>query len=145
MEYKWERRFLALADQISSWSRDESTKVGCVIVGGNREVIATGYNGLPRGVDDSRIERSNRPLKYLWTEHAERNAIYNAALRGVKVEGSIMYCRYAPCMDCARACVQSGIGAFYYSQELESKRYSADKLCVPILFSEAGVKFERII
>ena len=106
---KWDLRFLELVKHMSTWSKDESTKVGCAIVGSNKEILSCGYNGFARGVDDTIPSRSLRPEKYLWTEHAERNAIFNAARIGVCLQGSILYSTLCPCMDCARAVVQCGI------------------------------------
>jgi dCMP deaminase len=105
----WDKRFLDLARHVGGWSKDKSRKVGCVIVGGSREIRAIGYNGFPRGTDDDAAERHDRPMKYLWTEHAERNAIYQAARCGIAVHGCTMYLPWFPCMDCARAIVQVGI------------------------------------
>jgi dCMP deaminase len=105
---KWDARFLILAQHVAEWSVDPSTKVGCVIVGQSNEVIAVGYNGLPRSVEDT-PERLERPHKYMWIEHAERNAIYAAARIGVPLQGSRLYLSWFPCIDCARAIVQVGI------------------------------------
>jgi dCMP deaminase len=106
---EWDLRFFELAKFVGQWSKDRSRKVGCVIVGRGREIRAIGYNGFPRGTDDGVIERHDRPTKYLWTEHAERNAIFQAARVGFALEGCTMYLPWFPCMDCARAIVQSGI------------------------------------
>ena len=105
----WDKKFMGLAQYISDWSKDRSTKVGCVIVGPQKDVRALGYNGFPRGIDDDMGERHERPAKYLWTEHAERNAIYNAASTGVPLSNCTVYVPWFPCMDCARAIIQSGI------------------------------------
>jgi dCMP deaminase len=107
----WDARFMSLALHVASWSKDQSTKVGCVVVGPTREVLAVGYNGFPRGLDDDRDERHERPAKYLWTEHAERNAIFSAARVGVSLSGTTMFLPWFPCPDCARAIVQAGIAA----------------------------------
>src|SRR4051812_41117715 len=107
-ETKWDGRFLALARHLADWSKDPSTRVGCVIAGPTNDVRAVGYNGLPRNVDDS-PSRLERPDKYIWMEHAERNAIYTAARNGVALEGCRMYLSWFPCVDCARAAVQVGI------------------------------------
>ncbi|WP_422071763.1 deoxycytidylate deaminase [Tranquillimonas rosea] len=107
----WARRFLALADEMASWSEDRDFHVGAVIVGAGHEVRASGYNGLPRGVfdaDDARFNRANGE-KFFWIEHAERNAIYNAARAGTALEGCTIYVNRFPCADCARAIIQSGI------------------------------------
>jgi dCMP deaminase len=109
MSIDWDSRFLELARYVGQWSKDRSRKVGCVIVGPHREVRALGYNGFPRGIDDAASDRHKRPDKYLWTEHAERNAIFQAARIGTPLEGCTMYLPWFPCMACARAVVQVGI------------------------------------
>jgi dCMP deaminase len=106
---EWDSRFLRLAREIATWSKDQSTKVGAVIVGPDRTPGPYGYNGFPRTIDDERATRHERPVKYRWTEHAERNAIYNAARIGVAVKGCTMYVTHLPCADCARAIIQVGI------------------------------------
>lgn len=111
----WDEKFMGLAFTVASWSKDPSTKVGAVIVGPKNEVRSLGYNGIPRNVRDDIEERSIRPAKYMWFEHAERNAIYNAARVGTPIEGSTLYCLTTPaffgppCADCTRAIIQSGI------------------------------------
>lgn len=105
----WDARWLALAGEIAKWSKDRSTKVGCIVVGGGRRLLTAGYNGFPRGIDDDIDIRHERPVKYLLTEHAERNAIYNAARNGTDLYDSVMYSTLYPCADCARGIIQSGI------------------------------------
>jgi len=105
----WDERFMNLALHVSSWSKDQSTKVGCVLASPGRDILAVGYNGFPRGLNDDLSDRHQRPAKYLWTEHAERNAIFSAARVGVSLLGSTMYLPWFPCPDCARAIVQAGI------------------------------------
>lgn len=112
--FKWDKRFLKLALEISTWSKDTSTQVGCVITSPDGEIVSTGYNGLCRGINDSTESRHQRPQKYMWFEHAERNAIFNAAKRGIKLDGCSLYVTSTPkkfpcCCDCARAIIQSGI------------------------------------
>ena len=75
---KWHNRFMDVAKLVATWSKDTSTKVGAVVVGPDKEIRSTGYNGLVRGVDDNIPERMERPTKYDFFEHAERNAVYNA-------------------------------------------------------------------
>lgn len=107
----WRDRFLGLCDEVASWSEDRDFKVGAVVVGPGHEIRATGYNGLPRGVssaDDSRFDRASGD-KFFWIEHAERNAIYNAARAGTALAGCTIYVNRFPCSDCARAIIQSGI------------------------------------
>lgn len=95
---KWNYRFLELAELVSSWSKDPSTQTGAVVVGPDKEIRATGYNGLVRGVADDIPERMKRPTKYDFFEHAERNAIYNACLTGTQLKGCTIFAllRLAP-------------------------------------------------
>lgn len=141
MSKKWDIRFLELAEYIAqSWSKDKSTKVGCVIVGPDREVRSMGYNGFPRGVDDTVDERYERPAKYKWTEHAERNAVYNAARMGVSLKGCNAYIPWYPCSDCARAVIQSGIEAIIaYTPDFDDPRWGPDFRVSNQMLDEAGV------
>lgn len=108
---KWRRRFLGLCDHLSGWSEDRDFQVGAVVVGPGQEIRATGYNGLPRGVSAADHRRLDRPSgeKFHWVEHAERNALYNAARAGTAVAGCTIYVNRFPCAECARAIIQSGI------------------------------------
>jgi dCMP deaminase len=105
----WAARWFDVANGFASWSKDRAMKVGCVIVGQANQILTGGYNGFPRGVDDNVDSRHERPDKYLWTEHAERNAIYNAARHGVALDGATIYTPYFPCANCSRAIIQVGI------------------------------------
>jgi dCMP deaminase len=136
----WDSRFMHLAEEIGSWSKDTSRKVGCVIVGPNNEIRSTGFNGFPRSVEDSVEDRHLRPAKYKWTEHAERNAIYNAARVGIPLDGCRMYLPWFPCMDCARAIVQAGIVELICEEpNLSDTQWGADFAEVPQLLKEGGV------
>jgi len=107
--------WIDLAERISQESKDRSTKVGCVIVSPDNTILSTGWNGFPRGVDDDDDAKHERPAKYDWTEHAERNAIYNAAREGIRLRGATAYLNYTPyaiCTHCVRALSQSGIVRF---------------------------------
>jgi len=108
---RWDARFLGLCDHVADWSEDRDFQVGAVIVGADLAIRSTGYNGLPRGVDDADDARFDRPSgeKFHWIEHAERNAIYNAARMGTPLAGCAFYVNRFPCADCARAIIQSGI------------------------------------
>jgi dCMP deaminase len=107
---KWDKRWMQVAELVATWSEDQSTKVGCVIVDPVRQnLIQLGWNGLPRGILNTE-ERNERPEKYKWFEHAERNAIYNAASSGVSgLTGNTLYVTLFPCCDCMRGIIQAGI------------------------------------
>ena len=107
---RWVEYFQNLAHQVKLKSKDEKTQIGAVIVGKDKEIVSTGYNSFPRGIDDTIKERQERPEKYFWFEHAERNAIYNAARIGVSTKGCTMYLSCGiPCSDCARGIINAGI------------------------------------
>jgi dCMP deaminase len=100
---------MAICRSVSGRSPDTSTKLGAVIIGPDKEIRSTGYNGFVRGVNDNVPERFERPGKYRWFEHSERNAIYNAARVGTPLKGCTLYNFWSPCSDCSRAIIQSGI------------------------------------
>jgi len=134
-------RLFELARYVGEWSKDRSRKVGAVIVDTKGGVRAIGYNGFPRGANDAIESRHSRPTKYLWTEHAERNAIYEAARVGVSTEGCTMYVPWFPCMDCARAIVQSGIARLVaLPPDLSDSRWGGHFEAAMELLSEAGIE-----
>lgn len=136
----WDEYFMTLVRQVATRSKDRSTQVGCVIVGPDNEIRSTGYNGFPRGLRDDAPERHERPAKYLWTEHAERNAIYNAARCGTALKGCRAYLAWFPCMDCARAIVQSGIAELIAHKPDEADpKWGAEFTAALTMFREAGV------
>lgn len=107
---KWDARYLKLAEQVGSWSKDPSTKVGAVAVGDHGQVLSQGYNGFPRGISDNPERLENRELKYRYIVHAEMNAIYNASLAGVSLNGSTMYVHGLPCCsECTKGLIQVGV------------------------------------
>lgn len=144
----WDEYFMRLAQGIALRSKDRSTQVGCVIVGPDNEIRSTGYNSFPRGMDDHHPERHERPEKYKWTEHAERNAIYNAARVGTPLKGCRVYCGLFPCMDCARAIVSVGcteVIAVKLDPESDlAKRWEEEFVRVGPLFEETGVTLRWI-
>ena len=110
---------------VASKSKDTSTKVGSIIVDHNNIIVATGFNGFPRGVreDESVKERFSRPNKYSYTEHAERNALYASARKGIALEGCTIYIGWLPCIDCARGIIQCGINTIVIDgRDYENKK-----------------------
>lgn len=103
-------KYMRLAQFLAQeFSKDESTKVGALLL--HRKdyaILATGYNGMPRKAKDDKPERLLRPEKYLWFEHAERNAIYNAAKHGTRLNKCIAIVTLMPCMDCMRGLASVG-------------------------------------
>ncbi len=144
----WDEYYLSICEAVAARSKDPNTQVGCIIAGPAHEIRSTGYNSLPRGIRDDVPERFARPTKYLWMEHAERNAIYNAARCGTPLEGCTIYIALMPCMDCARAIVQAGIKEVVISgdrmNQYSSQQYNEHFGLVETLFQEAGVTVRRV-
>jgi len=140
----WNKRFMDLSVHVSSWSKDQSTQVGAVIVDDKKTILSIGYNGFPRGCDDEKKERHERPAKYLYTEHAERNAIYNAARNGIKLDETTLYVSSLfPCVDCARAIIQSGIKKIVATKpDLEHENWGESFRVSLELFRESDVEIE---
>jgi dCMP deaminase len=130
--------FMDLAGVVSRPSKDRSTKVGAVVVGPDNEIRTTGYNSFPRGINDHVEARHERPAKYRWTEHAERNAIYNAARVGTPLKGCRLYVTLAPCMDCARAVIGAGISEVI-TTDVQNQRWSDEQWEAQTMLEEAGV------
>jgi len=104
----WDELFMRHVYLIASKSKDSSSKIGAVIVRDNA-IISEGYNGLPRGVNDDVSVRGDKPEKYYWYEHAERNSIFHCARNGIATKDTTLYSMGCPCSDCTRAIIQSGI------------------------------------
>ena len=140
----WTDYFLNIAEQVKLKSKDQSTQIGAVVVGLDNEVLSTGYNSFPRGLDDSKQERQERPEKYFWFEHAERNAIYNAARIGVSLKNSTIYLTSGiPCMDCARGIVNSGIKVVWCKRVCTTKnkeKWEESQMKSMQLLNESGVQ-----
>lgn len=137
---KWDIRFIELAKHISNWSKDPSTKVGCVVVGEDREIRSTGFNGFPRGIEDDDERLLDREKKYLLICHAEENAIMHAARTGVSLKGSTAYVTWPPCSRCARSLIQSGIKEIIYPEPGEiPERWIDDFTISNSMIEEAGV------
>jgi len=145
MSEKWDARFLELAKHISDWSKDPSTKVGCVVVGEDREIRSTGFNGFPRGIEDNIERLEDREQKYPLICHAEENAIMHAARIGVSLKGSTAYVTWPPCSRCARSLIQAGIKEVVYSSKEEiPERWVEDFNISTNMLREAGVNVRSI-
>ena len=126
--------------QISETSHDPHRQVGCVITSIDGTVLVTGANRLPIGIQVT-DEKVTRPLKYLWIEHAERNAIYEAARKGISLEGCVIYLNWWPCVECSRAIIQSGIRKVVAPEmpNLEHPRWGDQFKLTFKMFEESGV------
>ena len=137
---KWQARFIKLAEEISTWSKDPSSRVGSVIVRPDRTICSVGFNGFPRGVKDYQDTIANRDTKLLCTIHAELNAILSSkeSLAGY----SLFVWPFQPCSNCAAAIIQSGITEVYcpYNDHLAYERWKESFKAALQMFDEAGVR-----
>ena len=131
---------MALSKEVATWSKDPSSTVGATIVRPDRTICAVGFNGFPRGVEDSQSSIANRDTKLLRTIHAELNAILSAKepLTGY----SLFVWPFQPCAQCAAAIIQSGIVDVYcpYNDHLAHERWSESFKAALQMFDEAEVR-----
>ena len=113
----WDEYFMSIALLSAKRSADPSTQVGACIVDSSNKVVSIGYNGMPRGIDDSDLSwnRNGTDLdsKYLYVCHAEFNAILNTR-DGSQLKGCRVYVTLFPCNECAKAIIQTGIKEIVY-------------------------------
>lgn len=132
----WTEYLMGFARHAALKSKD-STQVGAALVGPQREVRLTAFNGPPKGVKDS-PDRFERPAKYLFASHAEANLVAFAARAGIQTDGCTVYVTHHPCSACARTLIQAGVrkvivGAGTTSMPAEEFDAAAT------MFREAGV------
>jgi dCMP deaminase len=136
----WDVRFMELARFVAQWSKDPSTKVGAVIVDAQRRVRGIGYNGFPRGVEDSLSRLEDREEKLRRVVHAEANAILNSS----STEGCTIYVwPLFSCSTCAGLIIQAGIQRVVSPPPLEARWQSAYDAAAQ-MYGEAGVEVVHI-
>jgi len=135
----WDKRFLDLAEHISKWSKDPSTKVGAVAVR-DRRILATGYNGFPRGIADSQIHLENREAKLLRTVHAEANIVAQASRHGVSLADAYIYIwPFLPCASCCTLLMQAGISRVVVPDRPTPDRWQTSFYTSVELLKEVGI------
>ena len=143
-EDKWDKRFLNLAKEIATWSKDPSTQVGAIAVK-DRKVLAQGYNGFPRKMKDLEDRYNNREEKYTYIVHAEKNVIYNATYNGVSLKDSTMYVYGLPvCSECAKGIIQTGVKRVVMLEMIVPEKWRDSFKNTKLMFDEAGVKYDSI-
>lgn len=150
----WDEWFMKIMYIVASKSKDPKTKIGAVLVK-DRRIISTGYNGICKGVNDEIQERYERPDKYSWVEHGERNSIFAASKYGIATENTVLYTNGTPCTDCARAIIQAGISKVVIHkvyedlfldavQTREQNKWKGHNDISRTMFKEAGVMLDII-
>lgn len=142
---KWDERYMSLAKEVSTWSKDPSSKIGAVAIGDKGQVLSQGYNGFPRGIEDTKTRYDNRETKYKYVVHAEMNVIYNATYNGVSLNGATLYVYGLPvCSDCAKGIIQVGIKKVVVPRMDIPEVWKESWQRTTQMFNEAGVKWSMI-
>lgn len=140
-EEGWDAYWLEYAKLAGTRSVDPSSVVGAALVK-NNVLISTGYNGLPRGLNDNLLERYDRPLKYSLVVHAELNSILNANRVGASTQDTTLYSSpFRPCTECVKAVIQAGITRIVIDTPFDNPRYKEDFELGEEMLREAGVEF----
>lgn len=140
----WQEYLYGFAEHAARKSKD-STQVGAALVGPEREVRLTAFNGPPRGVEDTEARRE-RPTKYLFASHAEANLVAFAAREGIRTKGCTVYVTHPPCAACARTMIQAGVAELVVGngQFAASAVWEQENAAAEAMFAEAGVKLSRL-
>lgn len=143
----WDEYFLNIAEVVRQKSKDPSSKIGAVLVDSNRSIFSTGFNGFPIGIDETDSSRWERPIKYEYVCHAERNAIALAARKGSATGGATIYLvgmgpPTVPCTECTKMIIQAGIiKVVGKSFKPMPEAWEVDFLFSKKLLDESGVEF----
>lgn len=146
----WDEYFVHIGHAVRAKSKDPSSKIGAILVGADKQIISTGFNGFPRGIDETDLERWERPLKYSLVSHAERNAIENAARTGICTKGAVLYLigfgpPTVPCIECTKSVIQAGIVevvGYAYKPNENPNQWDLDFSLS--LLKEAGIKVREV-
>lgn len=142
-DLKWHNRFMDMAKMVSTWSKDPSSQIGAVAVNDERRILATGYNGFPKGIADTPERLNNKEEKYPRIVHAEMNALMNALYAGVSLKDATLYVHGLPvCPDCAKCIIQSGIKRVVIPTDKTNKgnwQATWEEKSLP-MFEESGVQ-----
>ncbi len=145
---KWDKRYMELAKVISTWSKDPSKKIGAIAIGSKGQVLAQGFNGFPRGIDDADDRLNDRETKYKYVVHAEMNLIYNATFNGISLDGSTVYIYGLPlCSECAKGLIQVGIKRIVMSRDslenIDERWQESFELTLQLL-NESGIHWKTV-
>ena len=116
---KWDIRYLQLAQEVASWSKDPSTQLGAIAVGNKGQVLSQGYNGFLSGCPHTSIIENDHEQA---TVHAEQNAIADCAKRGVSCEGCTALITHYPCINCMKILCASGIKEIKYLEDYKNDK-----------------------
>ena len=139
-----ELAYMRYAEVAASMSKDPRSKVGAVAIDDDFRVLATGYNGFPRGVTDSEERLCNREMKYALIVHAEANIVAQSAYSGVSIRGStVLVSSLFPCVDCAKLLVQAGVRRVI-APKIANERWRQSNELAKLIFAESNVEVVEI-
>lgn len=139
-------QLITLAYRLAESSPDNSSQNGAVLVDSSFNILCTAINEFPKNVKYTN-ERWERPLKYSYIEHAERNIVFKAAQLGIATKNTILYCPWFACADCGRAIIQAGIKEVvgHLLSNQDEHNYWKDSIAIALnMFDESGVKYRWI-
>jgi dCMP deaminase len=138
-------KFWPLVEAVASMSKDPSTKVGALALDKNFNIISTGYNGFPRGVNDDPARYADRETKLRLVSHAEQNLIAQAAYGGRSLKGAtLLVSSLFPCSNCAKSIIQSGVVRVISPHPSCEPRWAVESKWATILFDEAQVEIIHV-
>lgn len=138
--YKWDRRFIEMAEFVASWSKGPRKRIGAVIVRPDRSIASLGYNGPPRGFDDEAFLEMTREEQHKFVIHAEDNALKQMAFSEFGREYDLYVSPLFPCADCAARIIADRrikrVIAYcgHISDDWRASAQEAERM-----FSEAGI------
>lgn len=138
----WDIRFMRMAREVATWSKDPDEKVGAYLVAPDKRMTQHGYNGFPPGIDDKPERLKDKRLKNELMIHAEQNAIDNADR---SVRGWVMYVTKPPCMECAKRIISRGVAHVVHPPISEESRWAQDQIAAQGLLAEANVRVTHYV
>src|SRR5579871_1259209 len=140
---QWCDRFLRLAEEVASWSKDPKGGVGAVLVDDRKRVVALGFNGFPDRIPDDAALLVDQAAKLPRMIHAEMNAVLNAV---APVHGATLFTTLAPCAECAKLLIQAGIVAVYRRPHPEDRHrgWAESFATAATILKEAGVEVDTV-
>lgn len=137
---EWDKRYLRIAREASTWSKDPRAGVGSVLVNRENRIVSTSFNGLPKSIPDDPAILNNRELKLRMIIHAELNSLlfYHGDTTGFTIYSYPI----PPCIHCASSIIQRGIKRVVsvYNKG-HNPKWENENNCAEDLFSKAGVEF----
>ena len=138
----WTEYYIEMASVVAKKSKDPNARVGCLIVGPDKEIRTTGYNGFPRGVVDKPYRLSSKSCKLGYMVHSEANAVASAARTGTPIKGCMAVVTKHPCSQCAALMIQAGIVKVLTPRIDDSSSWAHSNLTAQNMLEEAGVEIE---